>query len=175
MERSGSQEEIIVIKTGPPPPLNYGMFLKMLSMIEAEMHKQVEYYDNVKAFSLSTGTIKEKQKFLDTLSAADAELKMRKYLLAKKREKESNDQKRVHNLEKMALKELVHPDHGKKKMVRENVPLFKKKGKTIKKDEQDPDIIKYFGNDVDLNQIPDEATSESEVEIESEVVDPYDF
>jgi len=61
--------------------------LKMLGQIEAKMIEKVEFYDTVRADALS-GTIKEKQRWDETLGKADADLKYRKYLEAKAREAE---------------------------------------------------------------------------------------
>jgi hypothetical protein len=51
----------------------------------------------------------------------------------------------------MALKELVVPEPGKKKMVRMNVPGMKKTQSKKADKEQDPDLEKYFGTDVNLD------------------------
>ena len=153
---------------------SYGVLLKMLAAVEAEMHRQVEFYDNVKA-EAQAGGIKAQQRFAECLSAADADLKMRKYLEAKAREREADAAKREKNLAKMAQKELITAEPGKKKMVRSNVPLLKKVQNVKKEDDKDPDLARYFGQDVDLNQIPDDTSDKKEEEVEEEAEDPFEF
>jgi len=60
----------------------------------------------------------------------------------------------------MAKKDAVHADHGKKKMVRENVPEHRLQEKKKKKVNKDMDFIRYFGDDIDMSQIPKETERE---------------
>ena len=60
--------------------------------------------------------------------------------------------------------EMVVKEFGKKKMVRENVPQRQKKVVVKKTDEQDPDVLLYFGDHVNLEDIPDESNNDDEEE-----------
>ena len=55
----------------------------------------------------------------------------------------------------MARMELIQPQFGKKKMVRGYIPQVKKEETGAKKADIDPDLLKYWGREVDLNLIPD--------------------
>lgn len=55
----------------------------------------------------------------------------------------------------MAKNELIQPQFGKKKMVRGYIPVLKKEETGAKKADIDPDLLKYWGREVDLSLIPD--------------------
>lgn len=71
-------------------------------------------------------------------------------------------------MEKMAKKESVRAEPGKIKMVRSNVPDHAKYQEKKKVDRKDRDVIKYFGDQVDLSLIPDAPTPKPEAQEEDE-------
>ena len=60
----------------------------------------------------------------------------------------------------MARKDLVRPDFGKKKMLRENVPEHRKYVAKTNNVKKDLDLIKYLGDDLDFSQIPEVTEKE---------------
>ena len=72
------------------------------------------------------------------------------------------------NLERMAKKDAVRPDHGKKKMIRENVPEHRNQERKKKKVHKDVDFLKYFGDEIDLSQVPQETDRERRERLEEE-------
>jgi hypothetical protein len=78
----------------------------------------------------------------------------------KAKDKEESELKYEKNLERMAKKELIMADFGKKKMLRANIPEHKKYVSKHKKVKQDLDFVKYFGDDVDFSNIPEEDEPE---------------
>ena len=61
--------------------------MKMLGYIEAQMIEKVEFYNEAKNTALS-GDMKQQMRWTDTLKKAEEELKYRKYLEAKARERQ---------------------------------------------------------------------------------------
>ena len=68
----------------------------------------------------------------------------------------------------MAKKDAVRPDHGKKKMIRENVPEHRNQERKKKKVHKDVDFLKYFGDEIDLSQVPQETDRERRERLEEE-------
>ena len=154
--------------------ISYSDLLKMLAYIESQMIEKVEFYNEAKREAMG-GDMKQKMRWTDTLKKAEEELKYRKYLEAKAREAEQVAQKQAKNLEKIQKNALVKPDFGKKKMIRSTVEV-KVVDKSKKKQEvQDPDLAMYFGNYINLDDIPDPSAKESIREDTEEEVDPYEF
>jgi|TARA_B110000285_G_C15095562_1_gene601751 peptide methionine sulfoxide reductase MsrA len=63
-------------------------------------------------------SIKIRTEFTETLRKADAERKHQKYLDQKKREEEESLARNLKNAERMAKKDAIKADFGKKKMLR---------------------------------------------------------
>lgn len=86
--------------------------------------------------------------------------------MAKERERLLTQAKYEKDMEKMARKELVRAEAGKRKMIRSNVPDHARYQEKKKIDRKDRDVIKYFGDDVDLSLIPDAPTPKPQVQEE---------
>jgi hypothetical protein len=84
--------------------------------------------------------------------------------MAKERERLLTSAKHEKDMEKMAKKELVRAEPGKIKMIRSNVPDHAKYQEKKKVDRKDRDVIKYFGDEVDLALIADAPTPKPEVQ-----------
>ena len=68
----------------------------------------------------------------------------------------------------MAKKEAVKRDYGRKKMLRYNVPEHIKQVQKVKKVKVDVDLLRYFGDDIDFSQIPDETEIEKKDRLKRE-------
>lgn len=71
----------------------------------------------------------------------------------------------------MAKKDAVRADFGKKKMLRENVPEHRLVQTTKKKVHKDLDFLKYFGDEIDLSQVPQETDRERRERLEKEALE----
>ena len=71
-------------------------------------------------------------------------------------------------MERMAKKDAVRADHGKKKMLRHSRPEHQKYVETSKKVKIDLDMLKYFGDEVDFSKIPEETDKERREREEAE-------
>ena len=65
-------------------------------------------------------------------------------------------------MEKMLKNQMVQREFGKKKMVRESMPEVTKRSKKGKKQIKNPDIAYYFGEEIDLDKIPDRPKEEEQ-------------
>ena len=72
-------------------------------------------------------------------------------MAAKEREKLVHQNKLDKELQRMAQKQFVKPDYGKKKMLRYEKPSISKYEFEKKIDKTDYDMIKYFGDKVDFS------------------------
>ena len=95
---------------------------------------------------------------------AEAERKHQKYLAQKAKESEDAEIRYQKNMEKMAKKDLIHAEPGRKKMIRANVPEHKKHVVKTKKVKTDADFSKYFGDDIDFSKIPEDEPEPPKVE-----------
>ena len=68
----------------------------------------------------------------------------------------------------MAKKDAVKRDFGRKKMLRYNVPEHIKQVQKVKKVKVDVDLLRYFGDDIDFSQIPDETEIEKKDRLKRE-------
>lgn len=125
-----------------------------------------EVFDMAK--ECSEHSIKIKTEFADTLRKADAERKHQKYLDQKKREEEDSIARNLKNMERMAKKDAVKADFGKKKMLRHSRPEHQKYVETSKKVKIDLDLLKYFGDEIDFSKIPQETEKEKREREEAE-------
>lgn len=143
----------------PPvePPLNerallgkvrYTLILKMLGRIEAEMYEKVEFYDRM--FAAAQRNMKTRKEWDDVIARADADLHNRKYLEAKAREEEKDESRRQKNIQRLEHANDIKPVFGKKRMVRNNLKTRKKEETVKKKETINPDVLKYFGDEIDL-------------------------
>lgn len=132
----------------------YPTFLDVLFKIEESLNAKCELFDEVAALSKTDRTVRVQ--FEEIMRQAEADLKHRKYLMAKERERLLTTDKYEKDMAKMAKKELVRAEPGKKKMIRSNVPAIEKYQTKKKTDKKDYDLIKYFGDQVDFSNIPDE-------------------
>lgn len=66
------------------------------------------------------------------------------------------------NVERMAKKDAVKRDFGRKKMLRYNVPEHIKQVQKVKKVKVDVDLLRYFGDDIDFSQIQDETEQQKQ-------------
>ena len=96
-----------------------------------------------------------KLRFTATLHKAQLEQKKIKQDNAKEREKLIQQNKLDRELARMAQKQFVKPDYGKKKMIRYNVPPVAKYEFKKKVDKKDYDLMKYLGDKIDFNSIVD--------------------
>ena len=146
--------------------VEYETVINMLRDIEGRLEVGSEVFDMVK--ECSKHSIKINTEFADTLRRAEADRKHQKYLDQKKREEEETEARHLKNLERMAKKDAIHADFGKKKMLRENVPEHRKYVAKSKKVKKDLDVLKYFGNDIDLTAIPEETDKQKREREEQE-------
>ena len=133
------------------------------------MHLYCEVFDQMSA--LSKGSRKIEMEFNDVLRKAEADRKYKKYVEAQRREREETELRHQKNLERMAKKDAVRADFGKKKMLRENVPEHRLVQTTKKKVHKDLDFLKYFGDEIDLSQVPQETDRERRERLDKEALE----
>mmetsp|Transcript_30242 Transcript_30242/g.46242 ORF Transcript_30242/g.46242 Transcript_30242/m.46242 type:complete len:112 (-) Transcript_30242:96-431(-) len=105
--------------------------------------------------------IKVKAKLTEILKQADKEHKHKTNLEIKERELRLTKEKYEKNLVKMAEKDAITRQFGKIKMERLNRARHNQRSSGGgKRDKIDPDVIKYLGEGIDLNKIPDETPEE---------------
>jgi len=145
---------------------DYSTLLHVLRENEERMHLLCEVFDRM--VDLSKGSKRVEMDFHEVLRKAEADRKYKKYLEVQAREKEENEKRLARNLERMAKKDAVHAEFGKKKMVRENVPDHRAREKKKRKVAKDADFLKYFGDEIDLTQAPQETERERKERLEKE-------
>ena len=96
--------------------MNFTVILKMLGLIENEMHNKIETYD--KAHQSSNITLRSKQEWDGVIKDADDELMNRKYIEAQQREKVILEERNKKNIIRLAKTQAVKAEYGKKKMIR---------------------------------------------------------
>lgn len=134
--------------------VDYKTVLQILRQIEKHIELFTDVYDLM--IEASKRDHKIKTDFNETIKKAESERKYQKYLAQKEKEAEDAEARYQKNMERMAKKEAIHADFGKKKMLRESMPQHKKYVQKSKKVKQDVDFVKYFGDDVDFTQIPED-------------------
>ena len=145
---------------------DYPTLLHILRENEERMHLLCEVFDTMVA--LGKGSKRVEMDFHEVLRKAEADRKYKKYLEVQAREKEENEKRLARNLERMAKKDAVRADFGKKKMVRENVPDHRAREKKKRKVAKDADFLKYFGDEIDFSAAPVETDRERKERLEKE-------
>jgi hypothetical protein len=133
--------------------ITYTTLLKILGLIESEMTNKVEYYDQM--FTLAQRNMKTRKQWDDVISVSDEQLWHRKYKEAMQREKEKKETRDIKNIIRLEKTEAVKPIYGKKKMVKTVIKTAIKEKKVKKEAGIDPDILKYFGSEPNLDEIGD--------------------
>lgn len=146
--------------------LSFKVLIKMLGLIEGEMHKKVEFYD--RQFNLSKKSMKAKQIWKETLSKADEELKLRQYNEAQRREDEAINARLNKNLKRLHKTQNVTAHYGKKEMFRSILNVKRSDHHIKDNDKYNPDVLKYLGSDEQLRYVAFKTESEIDSNIKQE-------
>lgn len=123
------------------------------------MTNEIEYYDQI--HTISKKNMKTKKRWDDVIGQADDYLWQRKYKESKQREQEKTDARNLKNQLRLEKTQAVKPIPGKKAMVKKILNTQRKEKMVKKEAEIDPDILKYFGRDVNLDDIKSESDIEN--------------
>ena len=135
--------------------LDYKAVLHIIREIEEQINNFSEVY--TKMIERSKGSIKIDREFKEVLRVAEQTRKFKKYFEQKDLKAKMDAEKKARMLEKMILKQAVERIPGKIQMIRMNVPSHEKTIITKKKIKTDFDMLKYFGEDVDWEELEKNA------------------
>ena len=131
--------------------VSYTSVLHLIREIEDQINNYSEIYTQM--IEKSKGSVKVNLAFKKVIKDAEDERKIKKYFEQKEIDQKAREEKMAVMLKKMAEKLAVERLPGKIQMVRMNVPSHEKLVLAKKKVKTDWDMLKYFGEDIDWEEL----------------------